>query len=124
MPTTHSLVVHCDGDIVFSSDGHWLHPLFELETFLGGWNGNPARLAVTDKIVGRAAALLIVRLGVGRVHAGLLSRLGREALEQHHLPHTWDRLVDRIVCRTEELLAGEHDPERAHEMLRRRAGYG
>jgi len=120
--STHSLEVRSGGEVVFASDNHWLHPLFELEEFLVTWRGPRQRLLVTDKIVGRAAALLLARLGIGSVHALLLSRLGREALEHFRVSYTFDRLVDRIVCRTEELLADEIDPERAYGILRQRAG--
>jgi hypothetical protein len=118
----HTLEVFCDGVLVFSSTGNWLHPLFELEAYLESAPYNPAGLVAYDKIIGRAAALLMVRLGLGEVHARLLSRLGEEVLVHHGLQYTYDELVDRIACQTEELLVNELDPEPAYVLLRERAG--
>ncbi|MBC7187412.1 MAG: DUF1893 domain-containing protein [Calditrichaeota bacterium] len=113
----HSLEVRHAGRLVFVSDGKWLHPLFELETFLQEHTIPPGELVVHDKIVGRAAALLLVYLGVSRVVADLLSRGGQEVLEHYKVSYQFVTLVDRILCRTEELLAHELDPARAHRML-------
>ena len=75
-----------------------------------------------DKIVGGASALLLVRLGVGYVIAGIMSQPGREALEKHDVKHEYQSLVDRITCRTEEILADEYDPQKAYVILKERAG--
>ncbi|MBN1261590.1 MAG: DUF1893 domain-containing protein [Anaerolineae bacterium] len=117
----HALEVYHDADLVFHSDGKWLHPLFDLEGFLATAAYEPEDLAVRDKIVGRAAALLMIHLGIGRVHAGILSELGREVLTYHHIPFTYEALVERISCQTESLLREETDPERAYSVLRERA---
>lgn len=117
----HTLQVFSGEALVFSSDGKWLYPLFELEDFLENADWEPAALTVRDKIVGRAAALLLVRLGIRDVRAGIMSRLGREALERYGVEYEYDTLVDRIDCRTEEMLVDELDPERAYAMLKRRA---
>jgi zinc transport system ATP-binding protein len=118
----YTLEVYLGEELVFHSDGKWLYPLFELEEFLAGANLPAAQLTVKDKIVGRAAALLEVRLGVGRVVAGTMSELGRRALERYNVEHEYGTLVERILCKTEELLDDEYDPERAYEMLKARAG--
>ena len=117
----HTLEVFSGETLVFHSNGRWLHPLFELERFVETAGCNPAGLTVRDKIIGKAAGLLLVRLGVGYVKAGLISIIGKEALEKHGVAHEYDRLVDRIACRTEELLIFENDPEKAYTMLKERA---
>ena len=118
----HTLEVFSGETLVFYSDGKWLYPIFELERFLKTGGLDPTLLTVTDKIVGKAAALLLIRLGVGYVKAGLMSELGKEALERHGVKYEYGRLVDRIACRTEELLLRENDPEKAYTMLKKRAG--
>jgi hypothetical protein len=100
----NTLEVYLGEELIFRSDGKWLYPLFELEDFLAGADLEAGQLTVKDKIVGRAAALLEIRLGVGRIEAGIM-------------------LVERILCKTEELLVDEYDPERAHEILKARAGH-
>ncbi|MDZ7337532.1 MAG: DUF1893 domain-containing protein [candidate division KSB1 bacterium] len=113
----HSLEVYRGECLVFASDGKWLHPLFELEDFLRRQGLSASELVVVDKIVGRAAALLCVYFGVGRVVAELLSIRGQQVLEYHRVPYQYGALVDRILCRTEELLAQEWDPARAYAVL-------
>jgi Domain of unknown function (DUF1893) len=107
---------------VFSSAGKWLHPLFELEEFLADSGLDPAGLRLHDRIVGKASAFLIVRLGIPSVHAGVLSRLGKQVLEARGVEHSWERLVERIACQTEAALEQVEDPEQAYAWLRQRAG--
>jgi hypothetical protein len=107
---------------VFSSTGKWLHPLFELEEFLSTSSSSPRSLRVEDKIVGKAAALLLVRLGIRDVRAGVLSELGRDVLERYHVLYSAGKTVERIDCQTELLLAEVEDPEEAYRIVAARAG--
>jgi len=107
---------------VFSSTGKWLHPLFELEEFLGTSSYQPETLRLEDKIVGKAAALLLVRLGIRQVKAGVLSKLGREVLERQHVLYSAGQTVERIDCQTEILLSEVEDPEQAYRIVAQRAG--
>lgn len=118
----HTLEVFLDGKLVFHSDGKWLHPLFELELFLQQQNFDPSCFMVKDKIVGRAAALLQVYLGIKHVKAGMMSELGKNVFDTHGVKYEYEQLVDRVQCRTEEMLNDEHDPEKAHEMIKELAG--
>jgi hypothetical protein len=74
-------------------------------------------LVVQDKIVGKAAALLMVHFRIKKVKAQLLSRLGLETLLQFKVTFTYQQLVDRIYCQTEELLQREMDPESGYRIL-------
>lgn len=116
----YALEVYRGRELVFHHDGRWLHPLFELEAFLQRTCIDPSVLRVSDKIVGRAAALLLVRLGVGRVEADLMSELARQALSYHGMPHAYRTLVPRIQCKTETLLKDDLDPTRAYECIKAR----
>ena len=106
---------------VFSSVGKWLHPLFELEEFLAASSCAPESLRVEDKIVGKAAAMLLVRLGVRHITAGVLSELGRAVLERYGVRYSAGQIVERIDCRTESVLAEVEDPEQAYRIVRARA---
>jgi hypothetical protein len=119
--TDASLELRSSGKLVFSSYRKWLHPLLELEEFLGTHELPRSTLSLRDKIVGRAAALLIVRLGIPEVYAGILSRHGLDALRLHGVRVGYDELVERIACQTEDLLADVTDPEEAHELVIARA---
>jgi Domain of unknown function (DUF1893) len=117
-----TLTVFHDETPIFTSTAKWLHPLFELEDFLANHPMQPERLLLQDKIIGKAAALMIYRLGFRRVKAGVLSRLGEAVLGRHGITYTYEQLVDRIRCQTEELLADLEVPEEAYGLLRERAG--
>jgi hypothetical protein len=59
-----TLIVLHEGTPIFTSHGKWLSPLFELEVYLADHPIQPVWLVLQDKIIGKAAALLIHRLGV------------------------------------------------------------
>lgn len=120
---THSLEVFLQNQLIFHSNRSWLHPLFELEVFLQEHEYNPAELLVKDKIVGKAAALLMIYLNIGRIEAQLLSEVAKDTLAHFKIPFTYSKLVDRIKCRTEELLLNEFDVNKAYRLLWERA-YG
>jgi zinc transport system ATP-binding protein len=117
MVSETTLELTIDGQSLFSSSGKWLHPLFELEQFLKTQRVDPARTHVRDKIIGRGSAFLLVGLGIRRVHAGVLSRLGKDVLDRAGAVCTWDELVDTIQCRTEGLLRDTTDPHEAYRVL-------
>ena len=52
----------------------------------------------------------------------MLSRLGEAVLQRHGIAYTYEQLVDRIHCQTEELLATVEDPEEAYQLVKARAG--
>jgi hypothetical protein len=81
-----------------------------------------ARAMVRDKVIGKAAALLLIRLGTGRVHGELMSELAVQILTHFNIPHTYDQLVPRIDCQTETLLLDVDDPDQAYRILCQRAG--
>jgi zinc transport system ATP-binding protein len=112
-----SLQFIIDGRVLYASSGKWLHPLFELERYLRGREIDVRKGEIHDKVVGRGSAFLIVRLGVKRVHAVLLSRLGKDVLDHAGVACTWDSLVDEIQCRTEGLLRSVTSAEEAYGIL-------
>lgn len=117
MAAETTLELIADGEVLFASAGKWLHPLFELEQFLKARRIELARAEIRDKIVGRGSAFLITRLGIRKVHAGLLSRLGKDVLDRAGVSCRWESLVDQIQCRTEGLLKDTTDPEQAYHVL-------
>lgn len=116
----HSLEVYHQRELVYYSDEHWLYPLMALENFLTHFPHPPAELVVQDKIVGKAAALILVYLKIGTVEAGILSRLGKEILEKFNIPFSYHSLVNQIYCQTEELLQKEDNPARGYQLIKER----
>ncbi len=117
-----TLTVFRNGTPIFTSNGKWLHPLFELQAYLAEHAFQPAQLLLQDTIIGKAAALLIYRLGFRTVKAGILSRLGEAVLQRYGIAYTYEQLVDRIHCQTEALLATVEDPGEAYRLVQARAG--
>jgi hypothetical protein len=115
----HTLEVYSGDELIFFSDGKWLHPLFELEIFLMQQNYDPASLILEDKIVGRAAALLQLHLGIKSVRAILMSKLAKDVFDHFQIKYEYEKLVERIQCRTEELLKNEFDPNKAYLLVKK-----
>ncbi len=120
LPAPLTLRLYAGDEVIFSSDRHWLHPLFELETYFGQSGQDPARTRLVDRITGRAAAFLVARLGIPELHSLLLSRRAIPVLEHHGIRYRCDELVDQVACKTEELLADTQDPEVAWSLLQER----
>ncbi len=120
LPAPLTLRLYAADEVIFSSDGHWLHPLFELEAFFAQSGQDPAQTRLVDRITGRAAAFLVARLRIPELHALLLSRRAIPVLERHGIRYRCDELVDQISCATEALLADTQDPEAAWALLQER----
>jgi len=118
----HSLILYHREQPVFTSDEHWLYPLFELELFLKGSDIPVDQLYLRDKIAGRAAASLIVRLGIRNCYIDLLSERAIPVFEQHGVKFEYHQLVDHIQCRTEDLITDKMSLEDTYLFLRKRAG--
>jgi zinc transport system ATP-binding protein len=112
-----SLQVLLGEQTVFSSRGKWLHPLFEFEEWLKGEDIDPKDLTLCDNIVGKAAALLIVRLHIRRVKAGVLSRLGEGVLKKYEVSYSCAEMVEKVLCKTEQELKDVEDPQEAYRIL-------
>ena len=112
--------VYQDDECIFQSNSHWLHPIFEFEDYIQKRDVIRHLLYVRDKIIGRAAALLLVRLDIKKIHAHLLSHSGRDVLEYYKIDYSRDMLVYTIGCQTEDLLADEYDPEIAYTKIKDR----
>jgi zinc transport system ATP-binding protein len=115
-----SLQVLLGEQTVFSSRGKWLHPLFEFEEWLKGEDIDPKDLTLCDNIVGKAAALLIVRLHIRRVKAGVLSRLGEGVLKKYEVSYSCAEMVEKVLCKTEQELRDVEDPQEAFRILSER----
>lgn len=112
-----TLSVYIEEETIFKSDRHWLIPLFELETFVKTNQIDLSKAVLHDKIIGKAAAFLILRLGVQIIHANIISRLACEVFDRYSIQYTYDQLVERISCKTEEMLANIDDPEIAYDII-------
>ena len=118
----HSLIVRHHGNIIFTSNSHWLNPLFELSDFLSKEHIDVSEVLLHDKVVGRAAACIIVRLGIVKCHIELISKRAIPIFEQAGVNYTYDNITENIDCRTEYLITDNMSIDDTWLFLRKRAG--
>lgn len=119
--TEQTLQVYAGDTLLFGSNRNWLYPLLDFELYLESVPGDPQGMIVYDKIVGKAAALFLIHLGIRNVEAGILSKPGKMAFERFQVQFSYNRLVERITCETEEILLNEFDPGAAYNLVKSRA---
>ena len=79
--------------------------------------------SAADKIVGKAAALLFVLVGIKAVYAEVLSESGAETLRSHSVPFSYGTLCSAIknrgtgICPMEQTVADIQSPDEAHDAL-------
>jgi zinc transport system ATP-binding protein len=117
-----SLTVYKDEEIIYEHEGKWLHPLLDFEIYLTEHPEiSPSTLALCDKVVGKASAMLTARMGIKKVHAKLLSSLAIPIFEAHAICYTYDQLVEKLPCKTELLLLDITSLDEAHKIIKQRA---
>ena len=121
LPAPLTLRLYQDAEVVFSSEKHWLHPLFDLEAFFAQGGLDPAGTRLVDRVTGRAAAFLVVRLGIRDLRTLVLSRRAIPVLERYAVQYECLETIDRVQCVTEDLLADIQDPEAAWTLLKKRS---
>ena len=118
----HSLIISYHDSVIFTSDSHWLHPLFEFDDFLSKNSYTTSELFLRDKIAGKAAACMIVRLGIRKCHIELISERAIPVFEKAGVECTYGTVVEQIECRTEYLITDDMSVDDAWLFLRKRAG--
>lgn len=91
-------------------------------------DNDPQRLKyarIADKVIGKAAAGLIVQGGVREVYADVMSRLALPLLDAACIPYSYGELVDRIVipagddrCPLEKIVTPATSALEVEQMLR------
>jgi hypothetical protein len=79
---------------------------------------------VADKVIGKAAALLLQYAGVERLYAKTLSKLAVQVLDDSYMTYEYDQLVPNIINRTgdgmcpmEQKVLEISDPTEAYKLL-------
>jgi hypothetical protein len=116
-----SLMIYDRGKVIFRSASKGVRPHLEAIDALG------ARLKGTtmvDKIIGRAAALLIIYSGAADVHAGIISTGGRGLIEREGIKLSFNKETEhiktvdgRIYCPFEAMVQGIDDPVEAYHAV-------
>jgi len=110
------------GEVVFSSSGKGVAPHIDAIRQLGRCGLRDTVMA--DKIVGRAAALLILYSVPSEIHAGVITTTARVMLEEKGVaiyPATEVAAIKekdgRIYCPFEAMVQGIDDPEEAYRAV-------
>lgn len=111
-----SCVIEKDGKVIFSSTDAGIRPVIEVIDKKLNAKGS----CVSDKIVGKAAALLYSYLEVKSVYAAVMSKKGREVLQKHGIEAKSDVLTEEIrnragdgICPMEAAVADIEEPSEA-----------
>ena len=113
--------VLCDETRVLTDDRRGIVPLLERVEAGVDLRG----LCCADKIIGRAAAMLLILGGASAVHGDVMSAGAKALLEEHGVTVSYDALTERIInrkgdgpCPMEQAVAGLTDPAAAPDVLR------
>lgn len=120
LSSASTIAVVSDGE-VFTSQERGVKPLLHLLTEKKGFLKGAS---VADKVIGKAAALLMVLGEIKEVHTLIISEPAIKVFEKHNIPCFYDKKVTRIVNRTgdglcpmETLCLDVENPQEAFERI-------
>lgn len=112
--------VLCKGDVVYESSETGIKPLVEFiknGTQLSGFSA-------ADKIVGKAAAMLYVKLKVKAVYGEVMSKSAVDVFKNHGIEYEYSTLAENIInrkgdglCPMETAVYNIDDPESAYSAI-------
>lgn len=118
----HSICLCRDGEY-FTDDGRGISPMIRLIEEGRDLHG----YAVADIIVGKAAAMIFIKVGIREVYGEVMSRAGYDCLQQHDIPCAYGKLTEKIInrkgdgiCPMEQTVALIDDPEEGTIALQQR----
>lgn len=114
-------VVNGGGELTFNERG--------IKTLLSLQNGALTDAAVADKVVGKAAAMMMVRGGAIEVYAQIISRPALEVFKVHDKICLYGEVVPNVInrnktgiCPMEQAVLGVDDIDKAYEILTEKTG--
>lgn len=117
-----SCVVMSDGKIVKTAVGNGVKPI------LGLLENEPEVLkgaVVADKVIGKAAAMLLTKAGAAYVYGEIMSEAGQAFLQSRGIGCSYGTLVEAIINRTgddicplEKTVQNIEEPEEAYPALK------
>lgn len=111
-----------NGDLILDSQKRGVAPI--LDILSGDASIYLKHAVIADKVIGRAAALLLVLGGVDALDTHLISDHAIDIFEKYDIPYTYDKNVPYIVnregtdmCPMEKAVLGIDDPAAAKEAI-------
>ncbi len=121
LSSKNTLRIYENSRLIFSSGRDRLLPLLE---YLDSSPPPLGQVVIFDKIVGNAAALLLVIANCSEIYSPLGSKLAIKTLDEHRIRHFFNETVPRILqdngvdlCPMEQLSLGK-TPEEFHEIMK------
>lgn len=115
------VIVNGGGELTFNEHG--------IKTLLSLQSGSLAGAFVADKVVGKAAAMMLARGGAIEVYAAIISEPALEVLKQHKVICLYGELVKNIInrdktgiCPMEKAVLHVDDIEKAYKILVEKTG--
>lgn len=119
--TENSLMIYKEGELIFESDLKGIRPhlkaIDELGLELEG-------TLMVDKILGRAAAFLVIYSKASEAITAVLSTPGKQVLDKYGLKYSYKEEVPHIkmengviYCPFERMVQGIEDPIEAYEAI-------
>ena len=113
LKSTDSTIAVVSVDDVFTSHERCVKPLLHLLTEKKGFLKGAS---VADKVIGKAAALLMVLGEIKEVHTLIISEPAIKVFEKHNIPCFYDKKVNRTgdgLCPMETLCLDVEEPHKA-----------
>lgn len=102
---------------LFKSTKRWLHPLFDLETYLCDYSGDHKRLLLYDAVTGIASAFLVARLRIPLLITAVCSKRALPIITRYRIQLRAQTFIERISCQTEQLLSDARTIARAFSTI-------
>ena len=119
--TENSLMIYKEGELFFESDLKGIRPHLKAINELGS---ELEGTLMVDKILGRAAAFLVIYSKAGEAISAVLSTPGKQVLDKYGLKYSYREEVPHIklengviYCPFERMVQGIDDPVEAYTAI-------
>ncbi len=120
LTSSDTLRVYQGNNLLFSSNKDRLIPLLD---YIARYGHTYQPVAILDKVMGNAAALLSVKAGCGEVYSPLGSQLAIKTLDRYGIKYHLTEIVSfiqnssgKVMCPMEKLSV-DKEPEEFYELL-------
>src|SRR5690554_3849311 len=91
-----SVVLVKDGDIIEKSNDKGIKPLFDIYVYRKEILKDSS---VADRVIGKAAAMIVANGGIKKLYAGIISEKAIEILEDYNIEYEYGKRVPIILNR-------------------------
>ncbi|NLW40847.1 MAG: DUF1893 domain-containing protein [Tissierellia bacterium] len=117
-----AIAVVKDKELIFKSKDKGIKPMYILATQM---EGRVKGSSIADRVIGKAAAMLSIYLGIEEVYGKLMSKRAVEILRENNIPCSYDELSPYIenrdrtdICPVEKIALKVEKPEELIGLLR------